>query len=103
MLKIASMGIAIGALAVATLPTRADDQSIGQAISLATGQIDGSARPAQTDNQQARAVSWQRGAVRAAPFPQVSSEAYAGVAEGGAYVRTCGHIGGPKGGNWTCR
>ena len=58
MRNIASIGIAIGALAVATLPTLADDQAIGQAISLATGRIDGSARPAQTDNQQARAVSW---------------------------------------------
>ena len=102
MRKIASIGIAIGALAVATLPTRADDQAIGQGIKLATGQVDGSARPAQTDNRQARA-SWQRSAVRAAPFPQVGSEAYAGVGEGGAYVRTCGYIGGPKGGNWTCR
>jgi|SRR6516165_5484350 hypothetical protein len=102
MRNIASIGIAIGALAVATLPTLADDQAIGQAISLATGRIDGSARPAQTDNQRARA-SWQRSAVRAAPFPQVSNDAYAGVGEGGAYMRTCGHIGGPKGGNWTCR
>jgi hypothetical protein len=37
------------------------------------------------DNQQARAASWQR------------------VAEGGVSVRTCGYVGGPKGGNWACR
>ena len=102
MRKIASIGIAIGALAVATLPTRADDQAIGQGIKLATGQVDGSARPAQTDNQQAR-VSSQRSAVRAAPFPQVGREAYARVGEAGAYLRTCGHVGGPNGGSWTCR
>jgi hypothetical protein len=101
MRKIASIGIAIGALAVATLPTRADDQAIGQGIKLAMGQVGGSARPA-TDDQQARASS-QRNAVRAAPFPQVGREAYARVGEASAYMRTCGHVGGPKGGSWTCR
>jgi hypothetical protein len=100
MRKIASIGIAIGALAVATLPTRADDHAIGQGINLVTGQINGSARPTQTDNAQ---VSWRRSTMRAAPFPQVGREAYAEVGEVGAYMRTCGYVGGPKGGNWTCR
>ena len=90
MRKIASIGIAIGALAVAVLPVRADDQTIG----FATGQLGGSARPAQTDNQHVQ---------RAAPSPRASSEAYAGFAQSGAYLQTCGHIGGPKSGSWTCR
>ena len=79
MRKIASIGIAIGALAVAVLPVRADDQ-------------------------QGRAASVPHGAVqRAAPSPPVSGEAYAGFAQSGAYLQTCGHIGGPKSGSWTCR
>jgi hypothetical protein len=96
----ATIGILIGALAVAVLPARADDQ----AISFATGQLGGSAWPAQTDNQQTQAASWQRGLVqRSASLPQVSSEAYAGFAQGGVDVQTCSHSGGPKNGNWTCR
>jgi|SRR5438445_7838999 hypothetical protein len=97
--KIASIGIVIGALAVAALPARADDQTIG----FATGQPGGgSARPAQTDNQQARAASGQHGAIQRAA-PRVSSEAFAGFAQGGGYLQSCSHIGGPKGGSWTCR
>jgi hypothetical protein len=93
MRKVASIGIFIGALAVAVLPARADDQIIG----FAAGQFGSSA-------QQARSASWQHGAVqRSAPVPQVSSEAYVGFAEGGAYAQTCSHIGGPKNGSWTCR
>jgi hypothetical protein len=99
--NVASIGILIGALAVvATAPARADDQTIG----FATGQLGGSARPTQTDNQQARAALGQHGAVQpAAPLQRVSSEAYAGFAQSGGLVRTCSHVGGPKGGNWTCR
>jgi Tfp pilus assembly protein FimV len=97
--NVASIGILIGTLAVATLPARADDQAIG----FATGQLGGPARPAQTDNQQARVAFRQHGTVqRAAPLPQVSSEAYAGFAQGGGLVQACSHVGGPKG-NWTCR
>ena len=60
MRNVATIGILIGALAVAVLPARADDQ----AISFATGQLGGSAWPAQTDNQQTQAASWQRGLVQ---------------------------------------
>jgi hypothetical protein len=96
MRNVVSIGIVIGALAVAMLPARADDQ----AISFATGQIGGSPRSAQADIQQARASSRQLGAVqRAAPIPRVSSEAYAEFAQGGAYVHSCG----PKNGSRTCR
>jgi hypothetical protein len=42
-------------------------------------------------------------AQRAAPIPSVSREAYAEFAQGGAYVQTCSHSGGPKNGSWTCR
>jgi hypothetical protein len=73
MYKIASIGIVVGALAVAVLPVRADDQTSGQ-----------------------------HGAVQRAA-PRVSSDAYAGFAQGGVYVQTCSHIGGPKSGSWTCR
>jgi hypothetical protein len=98
--NIASIGFLIGALAVAVLPARADDQAIG----FATGQLGGSARPTQTDNQQARAAFGQHGALqRAATLPQVSREAYAGFAQNGGLVQACSHVGGPKGGNWTCR
>jgi len=55
MRNVATIGILIGALAVAVLPARADDHAIG----LATGQLGGSAWPAQADNQQTRAASWQ--------------------------------------------
>ena len=100
MRNVATIGILIGALAVAVLPARADDQ----AISFATGQLGGSAWPAQTDNQQTQAASWQRGLVqRSASLPRVSSEAYAGFARGGVDVQTCSLSGGPKNGNWTCR
>ena len=98
MYKIASIGIVIGALAVAMLPARADDQAIG----FATGQLGGFARPAHADDQQARAFSGQRGPVQRAA-PRVSSEAYAGFAQDRAYVQTCSHIGGPKVGSWSCR
>jgi hypothetical protein len=77
--KIASIGIAIGTLAVAVLPVRAEDQ-------------------------QGRAASVPHGAVqRATSLPRASGEAYAGFAQGGAYLQTCSHIGGPKSGSWTCR
>jgi hypothetical protein len=33
----------------------------------------------------------------------VSSEAYAGFAQGGVDAQTCSHSGGPKNGSWTCR
>jgi hypothetical protein len=98
MRNVARIGTLIGALAVATLPARADDQ-----VGLATGQRGVSAL-ALADYQQARTGSSQRGAAqRAAPLPQVSSEAYAGFAKGGAYMQTCSHSGGPKNSNWTCR
>jgi hypothetical protein len=98
MRKIAFIGLATGALALATLPARADDQT----ISRVTGQVGGPAWPARTQDQQARAASGQhRAGQRAAP--RVSSDAYAGFAQGGAFVQTCSHVGGPKGGSWTCR
>jgi hypothetical protein len=100
MRNVATIGILIGALAVVTLPARADDHAIG----FATGQLGGSAWPAQTDTQPGRVASWQHGTLqRAAPLPQAGSEAYAGFAQAGAYAPTCSHSGGPKGGNWTCR
>ncbi len=100
MRNVVSIGIVIGALAVAMLPARADDQ----AIRFATGQIGGSPRSAQADIRRARASSRQVGAVqRAASIPRVSGEAYAEFAQGGAYVQTCSHSGGPKNGSWTCR
>jgi hypothetical protein len=85
--NVASIGILIGALAVATLPARADDQTIG----FATGQLGGSARPTQTDIR------------RVEPLPRASSEAYAGFAQSGGLVQACSYVGGPKGENWTCR
>ena len=100
MRKIVSIGIAAGALAVAVLPVRADDQAIG----FATGRVGGFARAAQADNPQARAASGQHGAIeRAVRSSRASSEAYAGFARSGAYVQTCSHVGGPKVGSWTCR
>src|SRR3974390_2603367 len=87
--NVASIGILIGVLAVATLPARADDQAIG----FVTGQLGGSARPIQTDNRQAQAALGRHGAVQpAAPLPRVSSEAYAGFAQSGGLVRTCSHV-----------
>ena len=66
MRNVATIGILIGALAVAVLPARADDHAIG----FATGQLGGSAWPAQADNQQTRAASWQHVPVqRSAPLP----------------------------------
>jgi hypothetical protein len=98
--KVATIGIAIGALSVAALPVRADDQAIG----LATGQLGASWWSAPTDNQQARAAPAQRRAIqRTEPFPQVSSEAYAAFGLGGAYLPICSYIGGPKGASSACR
>jgi hypothetical protein len=94
MYKIASIGLAIGALTVAVLPVRADDQTIG----FATAQFGGAARPAQTDYRQVWAISGQHRS-----SPQVSPGAYAGFAQDGAYMQTCSHVGGPKGDSWTCR
>ena len=100
MRNVATIGILIGALAVAVLPALADDHAIG----FATGQLGGSAWPAQADNQQTRAASWQHVSVqRSAPLPRVGSEAYAGFAQGGVDAQTCSHSGGPKNGSWTCR
>jgi hypothetical protein len=91
MRTVATIGILIGTLAVVSLPARAGDDAIG----FATGRLGGTAG---TDIKQARAASTQRGSL-----PRVGSEAYAGFAQGGAYVQTCSHSGGPKSGNWACR
>ena len=95
MRKIASIGFAIGALTVTTLPVHADDQSIGSA-----------AWPAY---QQSQSTWRQHSAVRAAPSLQVSPEAYGGYAYGGytqsdGYAqRNCTYVGGPKSStSWTC-
>jgi hypothetical protein len=100
MRKVASIGLAIGALTVTALPVRADDQS----ISIATGAIGG-----------------QQGAFRATPwvppgpgsygrypysgyaYSLYGGSPYGGYASSDGYVpQNCTYIGGPKGGNWTC-
>ena len=109
MRNIASIGFAVGALTVAALPVRADDQS----IYFATGAIGG-----------------QQGAFRAAPWAPPGPGAYgryryagyAGYAYGsyggypyGVYgqsdgyapqsgygLQNCSYIGGPKSSGWTC-
>jgi len=91
MRNVATIGILIGALAVVTLPARADDHAIG----FATGRLGGTAW---TDTEQARAAATHRGSL-----PRVGSEAYAEFAQGGAHVQACNHSGGPKSGNWACR
>jgi hypothetical protein len=98
MRKIASIGFAIGALTITALPVHADDQSIG----FATGAIGGAA-PVRAYDQQAQARSRQYSTYwRAAPWLQMSPEAYGGYAQSDGYAHpNCTYVGGPKG-NWTC-
>jgi hypothetical protein len=98
MVRITSIGIAVGALAIAALPVRADDQ----ARSLILNQLGGYALSAPSDNQQAMQRE-HSGMRHSAPSPRVSGDIYGAFTEGGAYGQTCGNVGGPKGGTWVCR
>ena len=97
MVRITSIGIAVGALAIAVLPVRADDQARG----LILNQL-GYGLSAQSDNQQAM-YREHGGMRRTTPSPQVSGNVYGAFTEAGSYGQTCGHVGGPKSGNWVCR
>jgi hypothetical protein len=96
--RIISIGIAGGALAIAALPVRADDQARG----LILNQLGGYGLSAQSDDQQAM-YREHGGMRRTAPSPRVSGDVYGAFAGAGAYGQTCGHVGGPKGGTWVCR
>ena len=96
MVRITSIGIAVGALAIAALPVRADDQARG----LILNQLGGYGLSASSDNQQAMQRDPSR---RTAPSPRVSGDIYGAFTEGGAYGRTCSYFGGPKGSTWVCR
>ena len=87
--RIVSIGLVVGTLAMAGLPAFADDQSTGILIG-----TPGSPH-------------WARASVRQAPNTsrQLSAAfAYADYAQGaGLREKTCGHVGGPKTGTWTCQ
>jgi hypothetical protein len=106
MRKIASIGFAIGALTVAALPVRADDQS----IYFATGAIGG-------QQSAFRAAPWVLrgpGAYGGYPYGGYAYSSYGGYpyggyAQGDVYapqsgyaLQNCTYIGGPKSGGWTC-
>lgn len=89
MVKIASIGLAIAALAMAALPANADSQTIGPLIGTAN------------------APHWARSSQQQ-PLETLRQEdsafASTGYAEGaGLPQKTCGHVGGPKIGTWSCR
>jgi hypothetical protein len=98
MVRITSIGIAVGALAIAALPVRADDQARG----LILNQFGGYGLSASSDNQQGmqREPSGMR---RTATSPRASGDIYGAFTEGGAYRRTCSYVGGPKSSTWVCR
>jgi hypothetical protein len=91
-IKIASIGFAVVTLAMSALPAYADSETIGLLI----GTI-GAPHWARSSQQQSydplRTQSQQRSAFD-----------YGHSAEGAGLPRSmCGHVGGPKGGTWTCR
>jgi hypothetical protein len=92
MIKIASIGFAVITLTMSALSAHADSQTIG----LLTGAIG--------------APHWTRSSQQPSDdspgpqSPQRSAFAYVNDAEGaGLPGNVCGHIGGPKGGTWSCR
>jgi hypothetical protein len=100
MRKIASIGFAIGALTVAALPVRADDQS----IYFATGAIGG-------QQSAFRATPWappSPGSYGRYPYAGYAYSSYGeypygGYAQGNVYgPQSCTYSGGPKGSGWTC-
>ena len=95
MRKIASIGFAIGALAVTALSARADDQS----ISFATGAIGGAPLSGYAGDQPAQRTLRQSAVRRAAP-----ADAYGAYAQDGGYSENnCTYVGGPKSSlGWTC-
>jgi hypothetical protein len=90
-IKIASIGFAVVTLAVAALPAHADSETIG----LLTGALGAPhwARSSQQAHDELKSQSLRSPAI-----------AYGDYAEGAGVPRpVCGHIGGPKGGTWSCR
>ena len=89
MVKIASIGLTVAALAMAALPAHANNETIGVLIGTS-----GAPHWARSSQQQLPDTLGQ----------QSSAFAYGDYAEGaGLPRRTCGHIGGPKVGTWSCR
>jgi len=102
MRQIASICFAMAALTVTALPVHADDQTIDFAVS----SIGGEAPPVRRDAPQAQFTPRPYDAgVRAAPSPQMSTEAYGGYAQSFGYAqKNCSYTGGPKGSaSWTCQ
>jgi hypothetical protein len=90
--KIASIGFAVVTLAMAALPAHADSESMGLLI----GAI-GAPHWARSSQDQSRGIL-------ALQSQQRSAFGYENYAEGTGLTRhVCGHVGGPKGGTWSCR
>jgi hypothetical protein len=91
-IKIASIGFTVVTLAMSALPAHADSET----ISLLTGAI-GAPHWARSSQRQSYDVLRTQNQQR-------SAFAYGPYAEGAGLPRSvCSHVGGPKGGTWSCR
>ena len=89
MIKIASIGFAVVTLAMSVPAAHADSETIGPLI----GAIGAPHWARSSQQDMLRPQSRQR-----------SAFAYGTDAEGAGLPRNvCGHVGGPKGGTWSCR
>jgi hypothetical protein len=84
-IKIASIGFTVVTLAMSALPAHADSETIGLLIGSS-----GAPHGARSSPQQSHDMSRLQTRLSYAEAPGLPRNA-------------CGHVGGPKGGNWSCR